>query len=52
MRCDKCFNGVPVVSENGIHYNCCLNEKELLDCMIGRKDHYEENPMKKDRPDE
>lgn len=46
MRCNTCLNGVPVVSENGIHYNCALTEKDALYCLTGQEDHYVRNPMK------
>ena len=51
-RCGKCFNGFPVMSENGVHYNCCLNDKDSLNCLIGKEDHYDENPMKAGRTDD
>lgn len=25
MECDTCLNSRPIVSENGIHYACCLS---------------------------
>lgn len=48
-KCSKCFNRRSIVSENGMHYNCCLKEKDAMDCIMGRVDHYLENPMKRDR---
>ena len=38
-KCEKCLNRVPVMSENGLHYNCGLSEKEALECLISEKDH-------------
>jgi len=46
MRCDTCLEGHCVVSENGFHYNCSLKEKDAMACLMGREDHYIENPMK------
>ena len=40
-RCDVCLNSRAVVSENGIHYVCCLTEKQCLDCLMGVKDSYD-----------
>lgn len=51
MKCDNCLNGIAVVSENGIHYNCALSEKKALHCFTGQDDNYIRNPMKKDSED-
>lgn len=51
-ECNKCFNGIPVLSESFIHYNCCLKEREALDCLTDKESHYEENPMKAGRSDD
>lgn len=40
-RCDTCVNSRAVVSENGIHYKCCLLKKQCLDCLMGVKDSYD-----------
>ena len=40
-RCDVCTNSRAVVSENGIHYVCCLSKKRALDCLMGTKDYYD-----------
>lgn len=40
-RCDVCLNSRAVVSENGIHYVCCLSKKKTLDCLTGVKDSYD-----------
>lgn len=43
MRCDRCLNCcVPVMSENGMHYNCCLHPIAERNCLLGKKDHFEE----------
>lgn len=43
MRCDRCLNCcAPVMSENGIHYNCCLHPIAVKNCLLGKKDHFEE----------
>jgi len=40
MKCDKCLNSRPIMSENGLHRVCGLsNEKEAVDCLIGKVDH-------------
>lgn len=44
MKCDYCLNSRPVLSENGIHYICCLSSKKAMDCMIGKKDYYIRHP--------
>lgn len=46
-RCDTCLESRCVISENGIHYICCLNEKASIACLLHRDDHYVENPMRK-----
>ena len=38
-RCEKCLNHIPVISENGMHYNCGLSEREALECLTKAKDH-------------
>lgn len=38
-RCEKCLNHIPVISENGMHYNCGLSEREALECLTKEKDH-------------
>lgn len=40
-RCDVCLNSRAVVSENGIHYVCCLSKKKVLACLMGAKDYYD-----------
>lgn len=40
-RCDVCTNSRAVVSENGIHYVCCLSKKRAIDCLMGIKDGYD-----------
>lgn len=40
-KCDTCLFSRAVVSENGIHYVCCLSQKKALDCLIGTKDYYD-----------
>lgn len=43
MKCDRCLNCcVPVMSENGMHYNCCLHPIAVRNCLLGKKDHFEE----------
>ena len=38
-KCSRCLNRVPVVSENGLHYNCLLKNKKRIECKLGIKDH-------------
>ena len=38
-KCEKCLNRVPVMSENGLHYNCGLNENHAMECLCKIKDH-------------
>lgn len=38
-KCEKCLNRVPVMSENGLHYNCGLNEHHTMECLCETKDH-------------
>lgn len=38
-KCENCLNRIPVMSENGLHYNCGLSEKKALECITGEKDH-------------
>lgn len=39
-KCDTCLFSRAVISENGIHWVCCLTSKKATDCMIGVKDRY------------
>ena len=32
-KCAKCINSRSIVSENGVHYNCCLSVKKALECL-------------------
>ena len=38
-KCSRCLMRRPVISENGMHYNCTLSEKKWLECVHGIKDH-------------
>lgn len=44
MKCDYCMNSRPIVSENGIHYACCLSSKAAMKCIVGDKDSFIERP--------
>lgn len=44
MKCDYCMNSRPIVSENGIHYACCLSSKAAMSCIVGDKDLFIERP--------
>ena len=52
MRCDTCLHARSVISENGMHYVCCLSDKEVLYCLTGQEDSYVKNPMKKGVPND
>lgn len=40
MKCETCLNSRPIISENGIHYVCCLSDKKAVRCMFGMEDRY------------
>ena len=40
-RCDVCLNSRAIISENDIHFVCCLPKKQSLDCLMGVKDSYD-----------
>lgn len=33
LKCDTCRNSRPIISENGLHYNCVLSGRKSLLCM-------------------
>ena len=33
-KCPECVYALPVMSENGLHYNCTLPEKYSIKCKI------------------
>ena len=37
-KCDNCINSRVIISENGTHSICCLNDKKAVNCMLGKKD--------------
>ncbi len=40
MKCDKCLNSRPIMSENGLHRVCGLpDEGEAMECLMGKVDH-------------
>ena len=39
-KCDKCLNGHKILSENGYHTNCSLDEALYIKCMLGTKNSY------------
>ena len=47
-KCEQCLHSRPIVSENGIHYGCCLSAKKAAECMCGVKDYRERKPMVND----
>lgn len=46
-RCDLCLKSRPIISENGIHYICCMFIKKATDCYFREKDYFVKNPMVK-----
>ena len=38
-KCSRCLLSRPVISENGMHYNCSLSDKAWFECAHGIKDH-------------
>ena len=48
MRCEKCLNSRPVISENGIVYICCLSSRAAVNCLSDKKDGFVKNPMRKE----
>lgn len=47
MKCETCINSRPIISENGIHYICCLSPRKSRNCIFYYYKHYVENPMLK-----
>lgn len=39
-KCKTCINSRPIISENGIHWSCCLYSKHIEMCVTEVKDHY------------
>ena len=46
-KCDSCVNGWVRISENGYSAKCTLSQKKAIDCLIGVKSHYIQNPSTK-----
>ena len=44
IKCDSCMNGWVRISENGYCAKCTLSQKKAVDCLIGVKSHYIQNP--------
>lgn len=44
-KCDSCMNGWVRISENGYCAKCTLSQKKAVDCLIGVKSHYIQNPL-------
>ena len=45
MKCETCLNRYAVISENGLHYNCSLSEKQAVECILRKKEHYIKIPV-------
>lgn len=39
-KCKSCINSRRILSENGEHYNCTLEEKEAIECMAHNYSRY------------
>lgn len=39
-KCEGCAHSRAVISENGLHYVCCLSPKKAIQCKIGQLDAY------------
>lgn len=48
VSCDTCLNSRAVVSENGYNRICCLSEKEAVECITRKKNHYIKHPAFKE----
>lgn len=38
-KCEDCLHHIPVISENGTHYNCSLPEDKAMECISGVEDY-------------
>lgn len=47
-KCETCINRYAVISENGMHYNCSLSERNFRECIFGKKEHYIKHPAFKE----
>lgn len=41
-KCECCLNSRAVISENGLHYVCCLSQRAAVNCMTGKLSHFKE----------
>lgn len=48
MKCDICLNARVILSENGHHPSCCLDEGEAVDCLTGKNSFFVKRPDKGD----
>lgn len=39
-KCEGCVHSRAVISENGLHYVCCLSPKKAMQCQLGQLDAY------------
>lgn len=44
MKCNTCLNSRPAISENGVHFVCCLSAQAAKKCIFDGK-RYIKNPM-------
>jgi hypothetical protein len=42
--CSRCVHRRGIISENGFHYVCGLSWQSARNCILGKKQHYEEIP--------
>lgn len=39
-KCEECVHSRPIISENGYHSVCCLSQKAMVDCLMGKKSQF------------
>lgn len=47
-KCDTCLNSRPIISENGIKYNCCFSSKRAIKCIMNNWCYYNEIKFNED----
>jgi hypothetical protein len=43
-NCDTCVHRRGIISENGFHFICGLHWRSARNCILGKKQHYQELP--------
>ena len=39
-KCEESLCSRMIVSENGYHAVCCLSQKKVMDCLMGKKSYF------------